>query len=134
MMPGKESKEKALQSATEAKSLLTGNKTGEAAALCALAKLKCKVPSPKNDVPSARGQEALTMAQSAKDMCVAVGDKVGEAAGLQAIALAYSTMGSYEDCLSAADEALDLCLEMKDKSKEAKALLAMSGYHLTKKA
>merc|ERR1719436_312324 len=96
--------------------------------------LKCKVAAPKNDQPSARGQEALAMATKAKDAYVALGDKEGEVAGLQAMALAYSTMGSYEDCLNSADEALDLCLEMKDKSKEAKALLAMSGYHLTKKA
>merc|ERR1719401_2993224 len=133
---GKEAKEKAVESATEAKTLLTaaGDQVGEAAAMCALATLKCKVRAPKADSPSARGAEALAMAQKAKDICVKVGDKAGEAAGLQAMALAYCTMGSFEECLNVADEALDLCLEMKDKGKEASALLAMSGYHLEKKA
>merc|ERR1719517_208242 len=71
-------KQPALQAATDAKELFAGagDKTGEAAALCALASLKLTTPAEKNDQPEARGADAMQMATKAKDMCVEVGDKM----------------------------------------------------------
>merc|ERR1719203_82060 len=76
------------------------------------------------------GQEALSYASRARELCIETGGKSLEGLSLHHMSLASAAMGETEAALQNADEALDIYLELKDKCLEASELLSMAHIHM----